>query len=98
MSKHTSWKHCPAFENNAPSYYAIIENRPLNEIWGKPPIAAVYEKRYADLIAAAPEMLEALEQAREAVEGYARERWSNPEGWTEYRAIVNAINKAKGID
>lgn len=60
MKKHTPgpWKSALAVVSNAPSIYVITNGK-----WGAPNLAQVYDEADARLIAAAPEMLEALKVA-----------------------------------
>lgn len=53
-------------------------------------------KANARLIAAAPEMLEALEACKKELEHWAYERYSDVECWPAYQKVVAVIKKAKG--
>jgi len=49
------WKATLAVQDNGPNYWAVTTGQ-----WGEPTIARVYNKENANLIAALPELLEAL--------------------------------------
>ena len=71
--KHTPgpWKSAPAFENNAPNYFAVVTGA-----WGAPAIAKVYSgEANACLIAAAPEMLAMLANLERSFDAIASGDW-----------------------
>ena len=52
----------------------------------------VVDEKYGDLIAAAPDMLEALKGAKWLIDCYV----AKPEGYEEYQDMLKAIKKARG--
>jgi hypothetical protein len=91
-SKHTPgpWKASRAFIENAPDRLIVTDGK-----WGSPALAWLPAARDADaqLIAAAPDLLKALEVALEYLE-------ANPDDYSEPRAKAAraAIAKARGVE
>lgn len=84
----TQWKTALAVQNNGPNYYAIAEGA-----WGAPTIAQVYDEDHARLIAAAPELLAALQVLMDhACEMYPH--FESERGTLDIAAARIAISKA----
>ena len=96
MNKHTPgpWAERPPSRHFGGDYTIIHSGDDGDE----DSIAHVWEPHNARLIAAAPEMLEALRAAAPIMSesDYGDSEWGDPDGWEAYGKVVAAIEKAEG--